>query len=116
MKGKKLQTLVKASGLSAEVVAERLGIGRPHLYNLYKKEDIGGVYAEKVKEIGLLKYDTTEQKGDINLSIGLTASQWMKMWEDEKKGRENDRALFERVLTVMEKDLAKFRDLVKVRN
>lgn len=53
MTGKELKKLVKNGGIKADVLAEKSGIPKFSMYNLYKREDVEQHYLDKLEKAGL---------------------------------------------------------------
>jgi phage repressor protein C with HTH and peptisase S24 domain len=73
MNGKKLKGAIELSDYSVKEVASLLGVARETLYQMFKRDDIGNHYVQKLKEIGITVPDSIEHKSVPYYELQATA-------------------------------------------
>jgi len=83
-RGEILETVVRKSGYSLKVLADKLGVSRNTIYNKFKEHDLSYDFIIKVGE--LIHYDFTYEYPELKTSVSIDRNQYAaELWWLEKK-------------------------------
>ena len=83
-RGEILEAVVRKSGYSLKVLAQKLGISRNTIYNKFKAHDLSYEFIVRVGEV--IHYDFTYEYPEIKATVNIDTPQHVaKLWWLERK-------------------------------